>query len=60
MVKSPSKGLVPKRKFSHLALEGGDESASLSKINTIHQFLQGNSIDVSVLSLSPILVFIDT
>lgn len=46
MVKSPSKGLVPKRKFSHLALEGGDESPSLSKINTIHQFLQGNPIDV--------------
>ncbi|XP_045128626.1 heat shock factor protein-like isoform X2 [Portunus trituberculatus] len=46
MVKSPSKGLVPKRKFSHLALEASDDSSSLSKINTMHQFLQGNPIDV--------------
>ncbi|XP_050711163.1 heat shock factor protein-like isoform X10 [Eriocheir sinensis] len=47
MVKSPSKGLVPKRKFSHLALEGGEESSSSSsKINTLQQFSQGNPIDI--------------
>lgn len=49
MVKSPSKGLVPKRKFSHLALEGGEDSSSISsKVNTLHQFSQGNPIDVSM------------
>ncbi|XP_042215041.1 heat shock factor protein-like isoform X2 [Homarus americanus] len=48
MVKSPSKTLVPKRKFGHLALEGGEENSSSStKINPLPQFSQGTPIDVS-------------
>ncbi|XP_045625700.1 heat shock factor protein isoform X3 [Procambarus clarkii] len=47
MVKSPSKPLIQKRKFSHLALEGSEESSSPSaKINTLPQFSQGNPIDI--------------
>ncbi|XP_066963992.1 heat shock factor protein 4 isoform X10 [Macrobrachium rosenbergii] len=37
MVKSPSKPIIPKRKFGHLALEGIEEAASL---NTIPQLSQ--------------------
>lgn len=59
MVKSPSKGLVPKRKFSHLALEGGEESSS-SKINTLHQFSQGSPLDVSRSLLCFCVMFVAT
>ncbi|KAK8736888.1 hypothetical protein OTU49_004702, partial [Cherax quadricarinatus] len=48
MVKSPSKTMIPKRKFGHLALEGGEESSSSStKLNSLSQFTQGSPIDVS-------------
>ncbi|XP_071539471.1 uncharacterized protein Hsf isoform X2 [Panulirus ornatus] len=47
MVKNPSKTLVPKRKFNHLALEGGEETTTSSgKINSLPQFSQGTSIDI--------------
>ncbi|XP_042871323.1 heat shock factor protein-like isoform X5 [Penaeus japonicus] len=47
MVKSPSKTLAPKRKFGHLALEGGeDASSATAKLNNLTQFTQGTTMDV--------------
>lgn len=49
MVKSPSKTLAPKRKFGHLALEGGeDASSATAKLNNLTQFTQGTTMDVSL------------
>lgn len=45
MVKSPSKTLAPKRKFGHLALEGGEDATA--KLNNLTQFTQGPAMDVS-------------
>ncbi|ROT67637.1 heat shock factor 1 [Penaeus vannamei] len=44
MVKSPSKTLAPKRKFGHLALEGGEDATA--KLNNLTQFTQGPAMDV--------------
>ncbi|XP_063611915.1 heat shock factor protein-like isoform X2 [Penaeus indicus] len=47
MVKSPSKTLAPKRKFGHLALEGGEDATSATaKLNNLTQFTQGPAMDV--------------
>ncbi|XP_047476647.1 heat shock factor protein-like isoform X5 [Penaeus chinensis] len=47
MVKSPSKTLAPKRKFGHLALEGGEDATSATaKLNNLTQFTQGAAMDV--------------
>lgn len=41
MVKSPSKTIIPKRKFGHLALEGGEESnAAAAALNSLPQLAQ--------------------
>ncbi|XP_068241977.1 heat shock factor protein 2 isoform X2 [Palaemon carinicauda] len=40
MVKSPSKPIIPKRKFGHLALEGVDDAASINAIPQLAQNIE--------------------